>query len=332
MAELRVGVLGASGYTGGELLRLLALHPHVQIVAATSRQYAGKPLARVHPQLRGVELPKFCAPDELPELDVLFACLPHGVTMGQAEFLLGRAEKVVDLSSDFRLKNPEDYVTWYGEAHTCPERLNDFVYGMPELHREALRAARWVAAPGCTATAAILPLKPLVDTFNVTHVVVDAKVGSSAGGAEVSRATHHPERSRVVRSFARQKTEAAQFISPHAVELVRGILATCHVFVDGDYEEKDVWQAYLKAYGQAPFVRIVKERGGLYRFPEPKLVAGTNFCDIGFEKDAGTGRLVVMAAIDNLMKGAAGQAVQCFNLMCGFEETAGLQALALHPN
>lgn len=345
MAKVHVAVVGGSGYTGGELLRLLLGHPEVEIKAVTSRQYQGKPLARTHPNLRGVSAPKFCSPDDLPEVDVLFACLPHGAVMDRIEQFSKRAQRVVDLSADFRLKNPEDYDRWYGQAHTRPNWLENFVYGLPEAHRKQIANARWVAVPGCTATSAILPLKPLTEAFEIDHVVIDAKVGSSAGGAAASRATHHPERSRVVRSFKpsghRHTAEMIQELnlparsihfSPHAVELVRGILATCHVFVNGDYDEKDVWQAYLKAYGDEPFVRIVKERGGVYRFPEPKLVAGTNYCDIGFEKDAGTGRLVVMAAIDNLMKGAAGQALQCFNLMCGFEETLGLQALALHPS
>jgi len=345
MGKLRVGVVGGSGYTGGELLRLLVGHPQVEIKAVTSRQYKGKPLVRVHPNLRGVRAPKFSDPDDLPGVDVLFTCLPHGAGMDRIEQFAKSARRVLDLSADFRLENPEDYDHWYGKPHTRPAWLKDFVYGLPEAHREEIAKARWVAVPGCTATAAILPLKPLVEAFEIDHVVIDAKVGSSAGGATVNRSTHHPERSRVVRSFKpsghRHTAEMIQELqlrpgaihfSPHAVELVRGILATCHVFVNGDYDEKDVWQAYLKAYGDEPFMRIIKERAGLYRFPEPKLVAGTNFCDIGFEKDAGTGRLVVMAAIDNLMKGAAGQALQCFNLMCGFEETLGLRALALHPS
>jgi len=336
--------VGGSGYVGGELLRLLVQHPNVEIVAVTSRAAKGKAVARVHPNLRGVSLPKFSGPEALPAADVLFAGLPHGVVMHEIEHFTSAAEKVIDLSADFRLKNPADYDTWYGLTHARPSLLEEFVYGMPELHRSAIKEARWVAVPGCTATAAILPLKPLVDAFDVRLVVVDAKVGSSAGGAAVSLASHHPERSGVVRSFKpsghRHTAEMVQELglpaeaigfSPHAVELVRGILSTCHVFIDGEFSEKDVWQAYLKAYGDEAFIRIVKERSGIYRFPEPKLVSGTNYCEIGFERDPRTGRLVVMAAIDNLMKGAAGQAVQCLNLMCGFPEETGLQALALHP-
>jgi len=342
--EIRVGVMGGSGYVGGELLRLLVQHPRVTVTAVSSQTYRGKAVARLHPNLRGVPLDKFIHPDEFPEVDVLFAALPHGVLMNQIDPLMAISERVIDLSADFRLRQAEEYDSWYGLAHPRPALLSEFAYGMPELHREEIRGANCVAAPGCTATAAILPLKPLVDAFDVTLAVVDAKVGSSAGGAKVSSASHHPERSGVIRSFKpsghRHIAEMVQELglaetsinfSPHGVEMVRGIQSTAHVFIDGDFSEKDVWQIYLKAYRDEPFIRMVKERSGIYRFPEPKLVAGTNFCDIGFEKDPRTGRLVVMTAIDNLMKGAAGQAVQCFNLMCDFPEETGLQALALHP-
>jgi len=314
------------------------------VTAVSSQTYKKKTIARVHPNLRGIPLDRFIDPDDFPEVDVLFAALPHGVLMNQIDRLKSIAGKVVDLSADFRLTNPAEYDNWYGLVHPCPALLSGFAYGMPEVHREEIREARYVSVPGCTATAAILPLKPLVSAFDVKLVVVDAKVGSSAGGASVSPASHHPERSGVVRCYKpsrhRHIAEMVQELglqeeslnfSPHAVEMVRGILATCHVFIESDFTEQDVWQVYLKAYRDEPFIRLIKERAGIYRLPEPKLVAGTNYCDIGFERDSLTGRLVVMAAIDNLMKGAAGQAVQCLNLMCDFPEDTGLQALALHP-
>jgi N-acetyl-gamma-glutamyl-phosphate/LysW-gamma-L-alpha-aminoadipyl-6-phosphate reductase len=253
------------------------------------------------------------------------------------------ADRVIDLGADFRLKNAADYPTWYGYAHKCPGLLKHFVYGMPELHCEEIKKARWVAVPGCTSTSAIIPLWPLVKKYRLMLVVIDSKVGSSAGGSEPGLDSHHPERAGVVRSFKpsghRHLAEMEQELglakrisfSPHAVELVRGILSTIHVFIEEDFTEKDIWQIYLQAYGEEPFVRIVKERTGIYRYPEPKLVAGTNYCDIGFEKDERTGRLVIMSALDNLMKGAAGQAVQCFNLMYGVDESAGLDGVGLHP-
>ena len=336
--------MGGSGYVGGELLRLLVQHPFAKVTTISSKTYKGKTVARVHPNLRGVPLAKFIDPDEFPKVDVLFSALPHGVLMNHIDRLMSLAGTLIDLSADFRLANPKDYDSWYKLTHPRPALLSKFVYGMPELYREAIRRARHVAVPGCTATAAILPLKPLTDAFTVKLAVIDAKVGSSAGGAKSSAASHHPERTGVVRAFKPSGhrhiaemlqqlglDEKAVHFSPHGVEMVRGISSTAHVFVDEQVTEKDIWQIYLKAYRDEPFIRIVKERSGIYRFPEPKLVAGTNFCDIGFEKDPRTGRLVVMAAIDNLMKGAAGQAVQCFNLMYGLPEDTGLETVALHP-
>ncbi len=339
----RVAIMGGSGYAGGELLRLLLRHPNAEVVAVTSRSQAGKPATRVHPNLRGVTALKFIAPDELQSYDALFLALPHGASMEQMRELVKVADRVIDLGADFRLKNPQDYLTWYGYEHKRPELLNGFVYGMPELHREEIKKARRVAVPGCTSTSAIIPLWPLIKKYQMKLVVVDSKVGSSAGGSELGPDSHHPERAGVVRSFKpsghRHLAEMEQELglakrisfSPHAVELVRGILSTIHVFIEEAYTEKDIWQTYLQAYGEEPFVRIVKERAGIYRFPEPKLVEGTNFCDIGFEKDERTGRLVIMSAIDNLMKGAAGQAIQCFNLMYGVDESTGLDCVGLHP-
>ncbi|MBI1743816.1 N-acetyl-gamma-glutamyl-phosphate reductase [Candidatus Acetothermia bacterium] len=341
--KIRVAIIGGSGYVGGELLRLLLRHPNVDIAAITSRSQAGKPVTRAHPNLRGVTALKFSAPDELQTYDTLFLALPHGSSMEQMRELTKVADRVIDLGADFRLKNSEDYSTWYGYEHKCPEFLKDFVYGIPELHREEIQKTRWVAVPGCTSTSAIIPLWPLVKKYRVKLIVVDSKVGSSAGGLEPGPDSHHPERAGVVRSFKpsghRHLAEMEQELglakqisfSPHAVELIRGILSTIHVFMEDAFTEKDIWQTYLQTYGEEPFVRIVKERTGIYRFPEPKLVAGTNYCDIGFEKDERTGRLVVMSAIDNLVKGAAGQAVQCLNLMYGVDESAGLDCVGLHP-
>ncbi len=346
-AKVKVGIVGGAGYVGGELLRLLLRHPNAEVVAVTSRRHAGRPVWKAHPNLRGLTALKFIAPEALPDVDALFLALPHGTAMHQIDEYAARAEYVFDLSADFRLKRPELYERYYGWTHPRPELLGEFVYGLPELHRDELRGARRVAVPGCTATAAILPLKPLVARLPVKLVVVDAKVGSSAAGAEPSPGSHHPERAGVVRSFRptghRHLAEMEQELnpdgrislnfSPHAVELVRGILSTAHVFFEPgfDYDETLIWRVYRERYGGEPFVRFVKERSGLHRYPEPKLVAGTNLCDIGFERDERTGRLVVICALDNLMKGAAGQAVQGFNVALGFDETAGLEAVGLHP-
>ena len=340
-----MGIVGGTGYIGSELLRLLLQHPKVDVVAVTSRNRVGKFIHKTHPNLRGFTSLKYISPDDLPKTDVLFLGLPHGAVASRIDEYAGTTNLLIDLSSDFRLRNPQDYVQYYQHNHERPDLLNDFVYGMPELYRKEIKNSNRIAVPGCTATGAILPLKPIVDAFNVSQVVIDAKVGSSASGAQSSAGTHHPERQGVVRSFKpsghRHIAEMEQELnptgsisvnfSPHAVELVRGIQSTIHVFMEDDYEEKDVWQHYLKAYKHEPFIRMVREKSGGYRFPEPKVVMGTNLCEIGFEKDLTTGRLVIMSAIDNLVKGASGQAVQCMNIALGLEESTGINQLGFHP-
>jgi N-acetyl-gamma-glutamyl-phosphate/LysW-gamma-L-alpha-aminoadipyl-6-phosphate reductase len=251
-------------------------------------------------------------------------------------------DRIIDLSADFRLKDPSVYRSWYGVEHAQPETLNEFVYGNVELHREEMKQAKYISGAGCNATATILPLWPLFrnDVVDASlPIVAEAKCGSSEGGNRSSDASHHPERSGCVRSYkptghrhiAEMVQELGQAIhfSATSIEMVRGILLTAHLFVKKGVTEKDIWKTYRSVYGQEPFIRIVKEKQGIYRFPEPKIVAGTNFCDIGFELDGS--RLVVVSAIDNLMKGAAGQAVHGMNVMCGFSETAGLGFAGLHP-
>lgn len=347
MSRVRTSVVGASGYVGGELLRLLTSHPLVGLAQATSERHAGLPVTERHPNLRKVCQLDFQAIDELQPCDVLFLCLPHGRAMETIDRFATLAPRIIDLSADFRLHDPAGYPLWYGKPHPRPDLLPRFVYGIPELHREAIKGAAWVSSAGCNATAAILGLHPLYANGLVseTATVIEAKVGSSEGGADVSEATHHPERSGCVRSYRptghRHVAEMAQELggggpvtihfSATAVEMVRGVLATCHVFLREALDERDVWRVYREAYRDEPFVRIVKTREGVHRYPEPKLLCGSNFCDIGFERDPHSNRLVVMSAIDNLMKGAAGQAVQALNLMCGFEETTGLEFPGLHP-
>ena len=343
--KIKVGVVGGSGYTGGELLRILYGHPFVDIVGVTSRKYLGKPISRTHPNLRKISKLKFISIESMPDVDVLFLGLPHHAVMDYIDDFFKKTDLLIDLSSDFRLSNPDDYIKYYGHEHSRPELLKEFVYGMPELHREKIINSKFIAVPGCTATAAILPLKPIVDNLNPKIIVVDSKVGSSAAGAAYSLSTHHPERSNVVRSFKpsmhRHLAEMNQELnkdgsislnfSPHAVEMIRGIQSTIHVFLDEDYTSQDIWQIYLQAYKEEPFIRLVREKFGIYRFPEPKLVLGTNICEIGFEKDESTGRLIIMSAIDNLMKGAAGQGVQSMNVALGFEETIGINSIGFHP-
>lgn len=346
-SEVRVSIAGASGYTGGELIRLLLAHPGVRIQQVSSQRFAGKSVGKVHPNLRkGTDL-SFSPLEEMQPCDALFLCLPHGESSKRKDWVDGIAPRVVDLSADFRLANAALYERWYGKPHPHPELLGSYVYGIPELHREEMRGAMRVSSAGCNATATILGLHPLyaADVVELDRTVVEVKVGSSEGGNESGPATHHPERSGCVRSFAPtghrhtaemiqelgREREIAIHFSATSIDMVRGVLATSHVFLKQDLDEKAIWKIYREAYGDEPFIRIVKERDGNYRFPEPKILAGTNLCDVGFQRDPASNRLVVVSAIDNLMKGAAGQAVQAFNLMCGFEETTALGFLGLHP-
>jgi N-acetyl-gamma-glutamyl-phosphate/LysW-gamma-L-alpha-aminoadipyl-6-phosphate reductase len=344
---ITVGIVGASGYTGGETLRILLRHPGVEVLQATSESNAGHFVYTIHPNLRKQTQLKFTSVNDLAPCDVLFLCLPHGSAMRQIGQLEGLAQTIIDLSADFRLRNPDEYPIWYGHPHEAPQYLDRFVYGIPELHRKAISQARFITGAGCLATASILGLLPVFkhDILARREVFIEAKVGSSAAGDTPQLSTHHPERSGSVRSFQPtghrhtaeivQELGFGQRLSVHfsatAIEAVRGVLATCHVFLKDGIEEKDVWKVYRSEYGDEPFMRIVKERQGIYRYPEPKILAGTNFCDVGFEKEARGARLVVMAALDNLGKGAAGNGVQAMNLSCGLPETAGLDFPGLHP-
>jgi len=339
---MRVGIVGGSGYAGGELLRLLLAHPEVELVQATSASAKGRFVHSVHPNLRGRTALRFTSPDSIEAVDVLFLAQPHGEAARRIDEFAGCAERIVDLSADFRLRSAEEYERWYGETHPAPEWLERFVYGLPEAQREELRGARYASGVGCNATACNLALLPLARSDAFESAVIEVKVGSSEGGARAGSASHHPERSGCLRSFAptghRHQAEMLQVLGKHeihfsatAVEMVRGVLCTAHVFLKEDLEERDIWQLYREFYGAEPFVRIVKERGGLYRFPEPKILAGTNYCDVGFARDTNSRRLVVISAIDNLVKGAAGSALQSMNLMCGFEESLGLDFAGLHP-
>ena len=315
---LKVSIVGASGYTGGELLRILLFHPGVEIRQITSERHAGRPVSQVHPNLRKICKLRFAPIAELEPCDVLFLGLPHGQTMNRLVEFEALADTLIDLSADFRIHDQQAFETWYGKPHSCPQRMADFIYGIPELHRRELRGAKRISGAGCNATATILALHPLYRAGIVESSVVEVKAGSSQGGNSVSEGSHHPERSGAVRSYKptahrhlgeiRQELDADNIhFSATSIEMVRGILATCHVFLNQQLEEKDIWKIYRAAYGDEPFIRIVKERSGIHRYPDPKILAGSNFCDIGFERDPHSNRLVVICALDNLMKGAAGR-------------------------
>jgi LysW-gamma-L-alpha-aminoadipyl-6-phosphate/LysW-L-glutamyl-5-phosphate reductase len=340
---MKVAVVGGSGYVGGELLRLLALHPEAEVTQVTSDSFAGKPVSRVHPNLRrAIEL-NFSRHDKLRPADVTFVATPHGRSMNPIVDWLASGGIWIDLSADFRLRDPTLYPTYYGVEHPHPELLARSTYGLPELYREDLRSAQLIAVPGCIATAAILALRPIAHAGILANspVVIDAKSGSSASGADGGPASVHAERSGVMRLYSpalhrhtaeiEQETGTRVALSCHAVEAVRGVLATCHAFYGAAPSERDLWRIYRTAYGEEPFVRIVHHSEGLYRQPEPKILAGTNFCDVGFAVDPHGERIVAIAALDNLGKGAAGNAVQCWNIRAGFPEATGLEFLGLHP-
>jgi N-acetyl-gamma-glutamyl-phosphate/LysW-gamma-L-alpha-aminoadipyl-6-phosphate reductase len=342
---ISVSIVGGSGYVGGELLRLLLRHPAVAIQQVTSERLAGKPVTGPHPHLRGVTDLVFTSQTMLTNCDVLILALPHGSAAAQIERYAGLAPKIIDCSADFRLKSPADYVRWYGAAHPNPHWLERFVYGLPELNRAAITGANYVSGVGCNATATTLALLPLVRAGLIQSadvVISDIKVGSSEGGAQGNDGSHHPERSGVVRAYAptghRHTAEVTQntgltnvHLSITSVELVRGAVAQVHCLPSTTTDEKTLWKAYRACYRDEPFVRIVRERGGIHRLPEPKLLSGTNLADIGFDLDPETGRIVSICAIDNLMKGAAGSAVQCLNLMSGIAEQTSLDMLGFHP-
>jgi len=342
-----VSIIGGSGYGGGELLRLLLGHPHVEVKQVTSRSRMGEYVYQTHPNLRKRTQLKFSDPLQLEPVDVLFLAQPHGQAQHNIEQYAKLGTKIVDLAADFRLRDAAFYKKWYGEAHAAPEWLSKFVYGLPELHRAEISKASYISGVGCNATASNLALLPLVkaDLIELSApIIIEIKVGSSEGGAEGNSGSHHAERANVIRTFSafghRHTAEVIQEMGVNAerisltmtaVDLVRGVLATAHAKVKQGVATKDLWKAYRAVANENPFVRVVKEQRGIYRVPEPKILSGSNYADLGFELDESNGHVVSMCAIDNLMKGASGSAVQCMNLMMGWDETAGLEFAGLHP-
>jgi N-acetyl-gamma-glutamyl-phosphate reductase len=341
---VKVGIVGGTGYTGVELLRLLAVHPDVQITAITSRGEAGTPVARLFPSLRGRVDLAFSDPaaTDLSSCDCVFFATPNGVAMGQAKALLEAGVKVVDLSADFRLKDRAEWEKWYKMTHAAPELLAEAVYGLPEISRDKIRSARLVANPGCYATAVQLALLPLVagDFVDRDHLVADAKSGVSGAGrkAEIdilfSEASdnfkayavgghrHHPE---IVQSLSGVAGRAIGLtFVPHLVPMIRGILATVYARIT---RETDFQKLFEARFAGEPFVDVLP--AGTQ--PETRWVRGSNMCRIAVHRPMGGDTLVVLAVEDNLVKGAAGQALQNMNLMFGLRENRGLEQVAVMP-
>ena len=339
-----VAVIGASGYAGEELVRLLLHHPFTNLVAVTSRQLAGKALAEVFPRFscreKASEL-RFSQPDpaQLARIaGIAFLALPHGLAAEFAKPLLEAGTRIVDLSADFRIGDREIYKEFYGSDHPAPELLDEAVYGLPEIYRAKISDAKLVACPGCYPTSILLPLLPLIreKVVDLASIIVTSLSGATGAGRKVEtdylfaecnesirpygvpKHRHLSEIEEQLSIFARQQV-TIQF-TPHLVPVNRGIITTIYIDVTRNVDSDFIKSIYEKAYADEPFVRLLGDE----RFPDTKNVTGTNLIDIAWRLDPRTDRVILMSAIDNVVKGASGQAIQCFNLMCGYPETGGL--------
>lgn len=345
---MRVGIIGVTGYTGSELLRIIHAHDQVKLTYVTSHSFTGKKLSEVHPQYSGI-VEMLCRPfsveEAIEKTDLVFCALPHGEAMHAVPLLARAGVKVVDLSADFRLNDAALYREWYQKDHIAPDYMGKAVYGLPELYREKIKKSTLVANPGCYPTSVLLALAPLAQKGMIRWetLVVDAKSGTSGAGRNPSQFLHYPECTENFRPYrvaAHQHTpemeqelgrlageEITFTFVPHLVPMIRGILSTVYLKSVVPMEEAELCSIYEKFYRNDPFVRILTPP----LMVETKYVYGSNYCALSLKKDSRTGRFIILSAIDNLVKGAAGQAVQNMNLMLGFEEKSGLEMLPLRP-
>ena len=347
--RIRIGVLGASGYTGADLVRLALLHPRMEITALTANTHAGKAMAEVFPQFSFVDLPRLTTVDDADwgSVDAVFCGLPHGTTQAITRSVLAQHPKVkfIDMSADFRLRDPDTYKAWYGNDHVAMDLQFEAVYGLTEHYRTAIRDARLVACPGCYPTATLLSLLPLASggLIDVTDIVIDAKSGVSGAGRglkqnllfteageglspySVGKHRHMPEIEQEISKASGQ--EVVVNFTPHLIPMSRGELCTSYVRLTGGASADDLRAALMDAYREEEFVHVAPE--GI--LPQTQNVRGSNYCQIAVVKDRIPGRAIVISVIDNLVKGSAGQAVQNFNLMFDLEETTGLMQQALFP-
>jgi N-acetyl-gamma-glutamyl-phosphate reductase len=345
--KTRVGIIGATGYTGLELLRLLLHHPEVEVTALTSQKYAGVPIDQVFPslmkhlQLKCEEL----APDQIAKkIDFIFTAVPHKTAMETVPLFYQQGKRVVDLSADFRLKDPAVYERWY-QKHTAADLLPESIYGLPELHREKIQKAKIVGNPGCYPTGALIGLIPLVKRGMVffENIVIDSKSGISGAGRDVVLESlfcevnegvkaykifehrHLPEIEQELSEMVQEKVSVT-FV-PHLIPMDRGILTTTYLVLIKKWKTEEVLNTFQEYYQKEPFVRICPKG----KLPNTKDVRGSNYCDIGVKVNEADGRAVIVTAIDNLVKGASGGAVQNMNIMLGYPETMGLDVLPFFP-
>jgi len=345
--KTRIGIVGATGYTGVELLRLLLLHPEIEITALTSQKYAGMPIDQVFPSLTGhldLKCEELSMDRVAAKTDFVFTAVPHKTAMETVPSFYHAGMKIVDLSADFRFQDAAVYEKWY-QKHTCPDLLAESVFGLPELHRERIRRAKIVGNPGCYPTGALLGLIPLVKNglISTENIIVDSKSGVSGAGRDVVLDSlfcevnegvkaykifehrHVPEIEQEVSQIVGKKTSVT-FV-PHLIPMDRGILSTLYVSLTRKMKEEDLLGVFQDTYRGEPFVRVYPKG----KLPGTRNVKGSNYCDIGVKVSETDGRAVVVTAIDNLVKGAAGQAVQNMNVMLGFPETMGLNVVPLAP-
>lgn len=346
---IKVGIVGGTGYTGVELLRLLAAHPHVQLTAITSRKEDGMPVADMFPSLRGRVSLAFSSPEKakLTECDVVFFATPHGVAMAQAPELLAAGVKVIDLAADFRLKDTAEFEKWYGMPHSCPELLKEAVYGLPEINREAIKQARIIGLPGCYPTSMQLGFAPLLaqgkPLVNEASLIADCKSGVSGAGRKAEVATllaeasdnfkaygvkghrHLPETRQGLQTIAGRNV-GLTFV-PHLVPMIRGIHSTLYATILPEARDTDFQGLYENYFQGASFVDVMPSGS----HPETRSVRASNMLRIAVHRPGGGDLLVILVVEDNLVKGAAGQGVQCMNLMFGLDETAGLMHIPVMP-
>lgn len=339
---IKVAVVGCTGYVGTELIRLLANNPNVSLEYITSQTYQGEAYSSVYENFKEV-FPKLCDSKDMEliseEVDLIFMALPHGIVSKEInESILNKA-KVIDISADYRLKDKDVYEKWYHTKHESPELLKEAVYGLCENNREEIKNARLVANPGCYPTCSILSLMPLLkeDVIDKNSIIIDAKSGVTGAGRGLNLGTHYTECNESMKAYSigmhrhipeiEEQLGALVSFTPHLIPMNRGILATCYANLKEDLEYEDIKKIYEKYYKDEYFVRLTKE--GV--FPETKWVKGSNFCDIGFKIDKRTNRILVVGAIDNMVKGAAGQAIQNMNIMFGLDENAGLKDISIFP-